>query len=59
MTQLFHVHPVFCLIADSLIPASAAYLVGALILIRRWMRDSEWAVSERERHVVLATTRNR
>jgi putative membrane protein len=31
------------------IPASAAYLIGALILTRRWLRESEWDVSERER----------
>jgi putative membrane protein len=31
------------------IPASAAYLGGAMIVIRRWLRDSEWTVSDRER----------
>ncbi len=31
------------------IPSSAAYLAGALILIRRWLRESEWAVAARER----------
>jgi putative membrane protein len=31
------------------IPASAAYLVGALILIRRWLAESEWTVADRER----------
>jgi cytochrome c oxidase assembly factor CtaG len=31
------------------VPASAAYLVAALAVIRTWLRDSEWAVSEAER----------
>lgn len=31
------------------IPASIAYLVAALAIMRRWLHDSEWAVAERER----------
>ncbi|HXT16136.1 MAG TPA: cytochrome c oxidase assembly protein [Gemmatimonadaceae bacterium] len=31
------------------VPASAAYLVAALAVMRAWLRDSEWAVSEAER----------
>ncbi len=31
------------------VPASAAYLVAALAVMRRWLQDSEWAVIERER----------
>ena len=39
------------------IPASAAYLVAALSTAYRWLRDSEWAVVERERAAVAAVTR--
>jgi cytochrome c oxidase assembly factor CtaG len=38
------------------IPASAAYLIGALILTRRWLRDSEWDVAERERARAMVNT---
>jgi cytochrome c oxidase assembly factor CtaG len=31
------------------IPASAVYLVAALAVMRRWLHDSEWTVSEGER----------
>jgi putative membrane protein len=31
------------------IPASLAYLVAALLIVRRWLRDSEWRVAEHER----------
>lgn len=31
------------------IPASVAYLVAALVIMQRWLRDSEWSVAERER----------
>jgi putative membrane protein len=31
------------------IPASIAYLVAALVIMRRWLHDSEWTVTERER----------
>jgi putative membrane protein len=31
------------------VPASAAYLVAALVAIRSWLRDSEWSVAEAER----------
>ena len=31
------------------IPASVAYLVAALLIVRRWIADSEWEVSRRER----------
>ncbi len=31
------------------IPASVAYLVAALLLIRLWLRESEWAVARAER----------
>jgi len=31
------------------IPASIAYLVAALAIMRRWIHDSEWSVAERER----------
>jgi putative membrane protein len=31
------------------IPASTAYLVAALFIVRRWLRDSEWRVAEHER----------
>jgi len=31
------------------VPASAAYLVAALALMRAWLRDSEWVVSEAQR----------
>jgi cytochrome c oxidase assembly factor CtaG len=38
------------------IPASVAYLVGALALMHRWLRDSEWAVAEREQIALAATS---
>jgi putative membrane protein len=31
------------------IPASAAYLVAALVIMRRWLSASEWAVAQQER----------
>lgn len=31
------------------VPASAAYLVAALAIMRAWLRDSEWSVTETER----------
>lgn len=31
------------------IPASVAYLVAALAVVRRWLAGSEWSVAERER----------
>jgi putative membrane protein len=31
------------------IPASAAYLIAALLIVRRWLRASETTVSRRER----------
>ena len=34
------------------IPASVAYLVAALLLMRRWLRDSEWRVSAREQEAL-------
>jgi putative membrane protein len=36
------------------IPASLAYLVAALVIMRRWLRDSEWSVAERERALTVA-----
>ena len=37
------------------IPASVAYLLAALVAIRRWLRDSEWAVAQHEQ---AATSRS-
>ena len=37
------------------IPASLAYLIAALAIMRRWLRDSEWSVSDRERPLTPAT----
>jgi len=34
------------------IPASVAYLIAALLTMRRWLRDSEWSVSRSEREPV-------
>jgi cytochrome c oxidase assembly factor CtaG len=34
------------------IPASAAYLVAALLILRRWLRESEWRVALDERAAV-------
>jgi putative membrane protein len=31
------------------IPASLVYLVAALLIVRRWLGDSEWAVTQRQR----------
>ncbi|MDB4877208.1 MAG: hypothetical protein JWM41_3654 [Gemmatimonadetes bacterium] len=31
------------------IPASLAYLIAALMIVRRWLRDSEWRVARGER----------
>jgi hypothetical protein len=31
------------------IPASIAYLIAALVIMRRWLDDSEWTVVGRER----------
>lgn len=39
------------------IPASAAYLVAALSTAYRWLRDSEWEVSERERAALAPAAR--
>ena len=36
------------------IPASLVYLVAALVIMRRWLRDSEWSVAERERALTVA-----
>lgn len=36
------------------IPASLAYLVAALLIVRRWLHDSEWNVVERERALTVA-----
>lgn len=35
------------------IPASVAYLIAALLLIRLWLRESEWAVARAERSYAL------
>jgi putative membrane protein len=34
------------------IPASLAYLVAALAIMRRWLRESEWSVAEGERSLL-------
>jgi cytochrome c oxidase assembly factor CtaG len=39
------------------IPASLAYLIAALAIMRRWLRDSEWSVSDQERPLTPATPR--
>lgn len=39
------------------IPASVAYLIAALAIMRHWLRDSEWSVSEQERPLAPATLR--
>jgi putative membrane protein len=31
------------------IPASVVYLIAALLVVRRWLGDSEWSVAQRER----------
>jgi cytochrome c oxidase assembly factor CtaG len=31
------------------IPASIAYLIAALLVVRRWLADSEWTVTQRDR----------
>ncbi len=36
------------------IPASFAYLIAALIILRRWLRDSEWRVTNAERAAILS-----
>jgi len=36
------------------IPASLAYLVAALVIMRRWLRESEWSVTQRERALTVA-----
>jgi putative membrane protein len=36
------------------IPASVAYLVAALLILRRWLRDSEWRVARDERAAVAS-----
>jgi len=36
------------------VPASAAYLVAALLVMRRWLRHSEWTVAAAERAMVAA-----
>jgi putative membrane protein len=38
------------------IPASIAYLLGALIVMRRWLQESEWVVADGE---MLAAARSR
>jgi putative membrane protein len=38
------------------IPAGAVYLAAALAVVRRSLRDSEWAVGERERAMVVAAS---
>jgi cytochrome c oxidase assembly factor CtaG len=37
------------------IPASVAYLIGALVLMQRWLADSEWSVARRERMGYVAS----
>lgn len=39
------------------IPASVAYLVAALATAHRWLRDSEWEVTERERAAFVPVAR--
>jgi putative membrane protein len=34
------------------IPASLAYLIAALLIVRRWLRESEWRVARSERAVL-------
>jgi putative membrane protein len=39
------------------IPASLAYLAAALVIVARWLRDSEWSVERDERVVAAAPIR--
>ena len=39
------------------IPASLVYLVAALLIVRRWLRGSEWAVAQRQRATFAVSTR--
>ena len=39
------------------IPASAAYLLAALATAHRWLRDSEWEVTQRERAAFVTVAR--
>jgi len=39
------------------VPSSVAYLIAALAIMMRWLRDSEWAVTQRERAPSALTVR--